>query len=164
MDQQRQYIITKSCLYNVDSIKPHFYVVKLGFTGDIHYFSYFCSHRLWVLLCFELKYEKYQNFYLKTFSFWWWIFFIFLNRHDFVMIWTLRWNGYEDKEYSRMFNIQSTLVLEIQGTLWNTSRYPYFDISDLRNWEKQLIEQPPLIWLPSYRYIEDIVEKRRNCS
>ena len=22
-------------------------------------------------LCFELKYEKYQNFYLKTFSFWW---------------------------------------------------------------------------------------------
>ena len=27
--------------------------------------------------------------------------------------------------------------LEVQGTLWNTSRYPYFDISDLRNWEKQ---------------------------
>ena len=34
--------------------------------------------------------------------------------------------------------------LETQGTLWNTSRYPYFDISDLRNWEKQLIQQPPL--------------------
>ena len=34
--------------------------------------------------------------------------------------------------------------LELQGTLWNTSRYPYFDISDLRNWGKQLIEQPPL--------------------
>ena len=34
--------------------------------------------------------------------------------------------------------------LEFQGTLWNTSRYPYFDISDLRNWGKQLIEQPPL--------------------
>ena len=34
--------------------------------------------------------------------------------------------------------------LEIQGTLWNTSRYPYFDISDLWNWGKQLIEQPPL--------------------
>ena len=33
--------------------------------------------------------------------------------------------------------------LEIQGTLWNTSRYPYFDISDLRNW-LQFIEQPPL--------------------
>ena len=25
-------------------------------------------------LCFEQKYEKYQNFYLKTFSFWWWNF------------------------------------------------------------------------------------------
>ena len=34
--------------------------------------------------------------------------------------------------------------LELQGTLWNTSRYPYFDISDLRNWGKQLIEQPLL--------------------
>ena len=34
--------------------------------------------------------------------------------------------------------------LELQGTLWNTSRYPYFVISDLRNWGKQLIEQPPL--------------------
>ena len=26
--------------------------------------------------------------------------------------------------------------LEIQGTLWNTSRYPYLDISDLQNWGK----------------------------
>ena len=24
--------------------------------------------------------------------------------------------------------------LEFQGTLWNTSIYPYFDISDLQNW------------------------------
>ena len=34
--------------------------------------------------------------------------------------------------------------LEIQGIIWNTSRYPYFDISDLRNWGKQLIKQPRL--------------------
>ena len=27
--------------------------------------------------------------------------------------------------------------LEVQGTLWNASRYPYLDISHLRNWEKQ---------------------------
>ena len=26
-------IITKTCLYNFDPIKPHFYIVKLGFTG-----------------------------------------------------------------------------------------------------------------------------------
>ena len=25
--------ITKSCLYNLDPLKPHFYIVKLGFTG-----------------------------------------------------------------------------------------------------------------------------------
>ena len=25
--------ITKTCLYNVDPHKPHFYIVKLGFTG-----------------------------------------------------------------------------------------------------------------------------------
>ena len=25
--------ITKTCLYNFDLLKPHFYIVKLGFTG-----------------------------------------------------------------------------------------------------------------------------------
>ena len=25
--------ITKICLYNFESLKPHFYIVKLGFTG-----------------------------------------------------------------------------------------------------------------------------------
>ena len=25
--------ITKACLYNFDPLKPHFYIVKLGFTG-----------------------------------------------------------------------------------------------------------------------------------
>ena len=27
------YIITKTCLYNFDPLKPHFYIVKLAFTG-----------------------------------------------------------------------------------------------------------------------------------
>ena len=26
-------IITQTCLYNIDPLKPHFYIVKLGFTG-----------------------------------------------------------------------------------------------------------------------------------
>ena len=26
-------IITKTCLYNFDPLKPYFYIVKLGFTG-----------------------------------------------------------------------------------------------------------------------------------
>ena len=42
-------IITKACLYTPR--KPHFDIVKLGFTG-VHvytFFSYFClKHRLWV--------------------------------------------------------------------------------------------------------------------
>ena len=25
--------MTKTCLYNFDPVKPHFYIVKLGFTG-----------------------------------------------------------------------------------------------------------------------------------
>ena len=43
-------VIMKTCLCNVDSLKLHFYIVKVGFTGVYIIFSYFCSkHRLWVL-------------------------------------------------------------------------------------------------------------------
>ena len=34
-----QEIITKTCLYNFDPLKPHFYIVKLGFTGIYINFS-----------------------------------------------------------------------------------------------------------------------------
>ena len=43
--------ITKTCLYNFDPLKPHFYIVKLGVTGV--YFIFLISvqkHRLRVLL------------------------------------------------------------------------------------------------------------------
>ena len=30
--------ITKTCLYNFDPLKPHFYIVKLGFTGVYNIF------------------------------------------------------------------------------------------------------------------------------
>ena len=43
--------ITKTCLYNFDPVKPHFYIVKLGFTGV--YIILLISaqkHRLWVLV------------------------------------------------------------------------------------------------------------------
>ena len=46
-----QIYIAKTCLYNVDPIKPHFYIVKLGFTGV--YISFPISaqkRRLWVLV------------------------------------------------------------------------------------------------------------------
>ena len=34
------------------------------------------------------------------------------------------------------WNTVNCRYLEVEGTLWNTSRYPYFDISDLQNWGK----------------------------
>ena len=37
--------ITKTCLYNFDPLKPHFYIVKLGVYRGIHYLSYFCSKK-----------------------------------------------------------------------------------------------------------------------
>ena len=43
--------ITKTCLYNSDPFKPHFYIVKLGFTGVYIIFLIFArKHRLWVLV------------------------------------------------------------------------------------------------------------------
>ena len=43
--------ITKTCLYNTDPLKPHFYIVDMAFTGVYIIFSYFClKHRLWVLV------------------------------------------------------------------------------------------------------------------
>ena len=60
--------------YNFDPLKPHFYIVKLGFTGVYIIFVISTQkHRLWVPvdeavltsthnLCFEQKYEKYQMF------------------------------------------------------------------------------------------------------
>ena len=44
-------IITKTCLYNVDPLKPHFYIVKLGFTGVYTIFLISVQkYRLWVLV------------------------------------------------------------------------------------------------------------------
>ena len=82
--------IRKTYLYSFDPLKPHFYIVKLGFTGGIYYFSYFCSkHRLWVLvrIASTRRLQWVPTFYVlsrytknirifiwKTFSFCWWNF------------------------------------------------------------------------------------------
>ena len=43
--------ITKTCLYNFDPLKPHFYIVKLGFTGvNINFLISAQKHRLWYSL------------------------------------------------------------------------------------------------------------------
>ena len=44
---------TKTCLYNSDPLQPHFYIVKLGFTGVYIIFLIFGQkHRLWVLVLY----------------------------------------------------------------------------------------------------------------
>ena len=48
---QGSLLITKTRLYNFNPLKPHFYIVKLGFTWVYIIFSYFVKkHRLWVLV------------------------------------------------------------------------------------------------------------------
>ena len=42
--------ITKTCLYNFDPLKPHFYIVKLGFTGVYITFLISDQNRLWYSL------------------------------------------------------------------------------------------------------------------
>ena len=89
-------VITKTCLYNFEPLKPHFYIVKLGFTGVSVIFPISAQkHTLWVLaeavltsthnLCFEQKYEKYQSFLSENFQFLEVKFSIHLNRRVFVM-------------------------------------------------------------------------------
>ena len=88
-------IITKTRLYNFDPLKPHFYIVKLGFTGVYIIFVISAQkYRLWVLvitsthnLCFEQKYEKYQNFLSEKLPFFLVVkFSVYLNRRVFVMV------------------------------------------------------------------------------
>ena len=63
--------ITKTCPYNFHPLKPHCYIVKLGFTGVYIIFLISAQkHRLW----YSLEPPRNQNVYTKTFSFWWWKF------------------------------------------------------------------------------------------
>ena len=43
------FVITKTCLFNFDPLKPHFYIVKLGFRGVYIIFLISAKkYRLWV--------------------------------------------------------------------------------------------------------------------
>ena len=92
--------ITKTCLYNFDPLKPHFYIVKLGFTGVYIIFLIMlknidCEYSLepprrggsneYHNLCFVQEYEKYQNFLSENVPFLVVKFSMYLNRHVFVM-------------------------------------------------------------------------------
>ena len=92
--------ITKTCLYNNDPLKPHFYIVKLGFTGVYIIFHISaqnkdCGYSLepprrggsneYPQSSFEQKYEKYQSFLSENFQVLEVKFSIYLNRRVYVM-------------------------------------------------------------------------------
>ena len=96
------FTIKKTSLYNFDPIKPHFYIVKLGFTGVYIIFlisaqNIDCRYSLepprrggsdeYPQSMFRQKYEKkkYQNFLSENFHFLMAKFSIYLHRHVFVM-------------------------------------------------------------------------------
>ena len=93
--------ITKTCLYNFDPLKPHFYIVKLGFTGVNIIFlnsahNIDCGYSLepprrggsneYPQSMFWAEIWKISDFFIWKFSFFGGkIFSIYSNRHVFVM-------------------------------------------------------------------------------
>ena len=82
--KRKEKSITKTYLYNFDPLKPHFYIVKLGFAGVQVIFlisaqNMDCGYSLepprrggsneYHNLCFEQKYEKYHSFLSENFKF-----------------------------------------------------------------------------------------------
>ena len=58
-------VLTKTCRYNFDPLKPHFYIVKLGFIGVYIIFVIFAQkHRLWY--SFEPPRRGGSNEYLQS--------------------------------------------------------------------------------------------------
>ena len=77
----------KHTYISLTPLNPHFYTVKLGFTGVYIIFLISAQN----IDCgtrknrFEQKYEKYQNFLSENFHFLVVEFSVYLNRHVFVM-------------------------------------------------------------------------------
>ena len=93
--------ITKTCLYNFDPLKPHFYTVKLGFPGVYNIFlisaqNIDCGYSLepprrggsneYPQSMFWTEIWKISEFFILKFSVFWMKFSIYLNRHVFVMV------------------------------------------------------------------------------
>ena len=71
IDDSHSNDITKTYLYNFDPHKPHFYIVKLGFTGVyIIFLIVFAKNIDCGYTCFEKKCVKYQNFLSENFPIW----------------------------------------------------------------------------------------------
>ena len=94
-------VLTKTCLYSFDPFKPHFYIVKLGFTGLYIIFLILlenidCGYSLepprrggsneYPQSMFSSKMRKIFEFCLKIFNFSMINYSVYLNRHVFVMV------------------------------------------------------------------------------
>ena len=108
--------ITKTHLYNFDPIKPHVYIVKLGFNGVYIIFLILLivgtrlNHLLTSTynLCFEQEYEKNQIFLSETFPLLVVKFSLYLNRRVFVMgVFGNKVDPYIVSSGSMLFCIQS---------------------------------------------------------
>ena len=94
-------------------------------------------------ICFGQKYEKYQSFFIWKFSVFGWEFFIYmyLNKRVFVMeinndITNVTYETIDIQSYTvyvQVLFIYSRLPLSRISSDSNTSRYPYLDISELRD-------------------------------
>ena len=121
------YSITKTYLYDFYPLKPHFYIVKLEFTGV--YIIFLISAQQAVLksthnLCFEQKYEKYQNFLSENFHFLVIKFSVYLNRCVFVMFNLLDLRGldpFSEETWctvKQLRNHNSCLLCDRSGWKW----------------------------------------------
>ena len=108
-------LITKTYLYNFDPLKPHFYIVKLGFTGIYIIFLIFaqnhiCGYSLepprrggsneYPQSMFWAEIWKLSDFFLsENFHFLVAKFSVYLNRHIFVMFLSNKadWNNFRYK-------------------------------------------------------------------
>ena len=71
--------ITKTCLYNFDPLKPHFYIVKLGFTG-VYVIVLISAQNIdcrggsneYPQAMFWAEIRKISELFIWTFSFFWW--------------------------------------------------------------------------------------------
>ena len=117
-------IITKTYLYNFDPLKPHFYIVKLGFTGVYIIFlisaqNIDCGYSLepprrggsneYPQSMFEQKYEKYRSFLSENFQFLEMKFSIYLNRRVFVM-----WSSAKVRMKIKLYNRHKVVFISRQ--------------------------------------------------
>ena len=87
-------LIKKTCLYNFDPLKPHFYIVKLGFTG-VYIIFLISAKRIDCVYSLEPPrlfwaeiWKNIRVFLSENFQFLEVKFSIYLNRRVFVMVWS----------------------------------------------------------------------------